>query len=108
MRHASDSKAKPAAPAFDFDALHASVDAVGAGGKVDWDSDNSGWWLNRFSSLGKGSFGAGKSGAGLADFLADSRKDFDKEAKQNEFDSLGNSLKSNRGDTTEAKGWFDL
>ena len=108
MRHAGERQPGATGPTFDFDALHATAVTTAARGKVDWDSGNSGWWLNRFSSLAKGSFGTGKSDTGLVDFLSDSSKDVDKEAKQNEFDSLGNSLKSKGADRSGSKGWFDL
>jgi hypothetical protein len=92
-------------PAFDFDALHAlGSEHARAGGRVDWDSDDSGWF-SRFSS-----FGSGKSGSNFSDFLTNVLKRDSNHSSLNttEFDSLGRSLKPDNAGKSDNRGWFDL
>jgi hypothetical protein len=90
--------------AFDLDALHTVSSKTGTGGKVDWDSGNSGWF-SRFSSFGKG-----RAGSHISDFMssAPSKTQDDSKVEQTGFDSLDLNLISKDAGKEESKGWFDL
>jgi hypothetical protein len=90
---------------FEFDAV-VDTRQTRSAGKVDWDSDHSGW-SGGLSSL----FGKGRTAANFADFLSSILKD---DGDDNTVTSTGDGQDSvTRGSESETKngaekGWFDL